>query len=94
MAVAAFADDPFFSYLFPNDATRDRNVGNLHRAVMINLATLGVLRTAYVEDQAVGVALWIPPNAWPYPVSLQLRQLLTAQRSPGSLSVSDALAVA
>ena len=78
VAVRAFDDDPFFSYLFPKTEQRHRSVGRLHRAVMVHLASLATTRSAVLDGTVVGVALWVPPGRWPYPAKVQVRQLLGA----------------
>jgi len=81
VAVRAFDDDPFFSYLFPDPDRRHRSVGQLHRAVIHQLGPHATTRTAYVDDKVAGVAIWVPPSGWPYPVRLQVRQALSALRA-------------
>ena len=81
IAVRAFDDDPFFSYLFPKPDRRHRSVGRLHRAVMVDLAGLAVTRSAVLDGKVVGVALWVGPGRWPYPPGVQLRQLFGALRA-------------
>jgi len=81
VAVRAFDDDPFFSYLFPQPARRHRSVGRLHHTVMVHLAQLAVTRSAVLDGKVVGVALWVGPGKWPYPPLIQLRQLYGAMYS-------------
>jgi len=81
VAIRAFGDDEFFTYLFPNEQRRAGAVGALHRSVLVHVAPLGVLRTATVDGRVAGVALWIPPGAWPYPSAVQLRQALGSIRA-------------
>jgi GNAT superfamily N-acetyltransferase len=81
VSIRAFHDDPFFSFLFPNEATRDRSVGILHRVVLRQVAEIGLTRTAYVDGHVVGVAVWIPPGRFPYPPLVQIRQLLGSIRA-------------
>ncbi len=76
VSVRAFEDDPFFRYLFPDDATRPKGIAVLHRVVLRHVAPLGVTRTAYVDGHVKGVAIWLPPGAWPFPPRVQIRQLL------------------
>jgi GNAT superfamily N-acetyltransferase len=78
VAVRAFDDDPFFSYLFPATAQRHKSVGRLHRSVLHQLGAYATTRTAYLDGKVVGVAMWVPPKGWPYPVRLQFRQMLSA----------------
>lgn len=75
VSVRAFGDDEFFAMLFANEATRARGVGIMHRVVLQHVATLGTTRTAYVDGHVAGVALWLPPGHWPFPISVQIRQL-------------------
>jgi GNAT superfamily N-acetyltransferase len=78
IAVRAFDDDPFFSYLFPDPDQRHRAVGRLHRSVLHQLGGHATTRTAFLDGKVVGVAMWVPPKGWPYPVRLQFRQMLSA----------------
>lgn len=81
VAVRAFDDDPFFSFLFPGDDHRHRGVALLHRSVLRDIGPLGTTRTALVDGHVAGVALWIPPGGWPYPASIQIRQLFGGIRA-------------
>ena len=54
VAVRAFDDDPFFSYLFPRPRQRHRSVGRLHRAVISHLAPVAITRTALLDGKVVG----------------------------------------
>jgi GNAT superfamily N-acetyltransferase len=81
VSVKAFDDDPFFSFLVPNPDRRHLAVGRLHRTVMRQVGPLAVTRTAYIDGAVAGVAMWIPPGKWPYPASIQARQLFGAIRS-------------
>lgn len=81
VSVRAFGDDPFFEFLFPNAATRDRSVAILHRAVLREVAAIGVTRTALLDGHVVGVAVWVPPGRWPYSPLIQLRQLKSTLRA-------------
>ncbi len=76
VAVRAFDDDPFFSYLFPKADHRHRAVGVLHRAVIHQLGSHATTRTAYVDGKVAGVAIWVPPSGWPYPALVQVRQVV------------------
>ena len=92
IAVRAFDDDPFFQYLFPGEAQRQRSVAMLHRTVLRSVASIGVTRTAYVDGNVAGVAVWVPPGKWPYSPLLQIRQLIgaVAAAAPGFSSLSRA----
>jgi GNAT superfamily N-acetyltransferase len=81
VAVRAFDDDPFFSYLFPKPAHRHRSVARLHHAVLVSLAKLATTRSAVLGGRVVGVAVWVPPGSWPYPASVQLRSALGYARA-------------
>jgi GNAT superfamily N-acetyltransferase len=81
VAVRAFSDDPFFGFLFPEEAHRERAIARLHRGVLTDVAALGTTRTAILDGHVVGVALWVPPGSWPYPPLHQVRQLLRALRA-------------
>jgi GNAT superfamily N-acetyltransferase len=81
VSIRAFQDDPFFEFLFPKDASRDRSIGILHRVVLQKVATIGVTRTALVDGHVVGVAVWIPPGRFPFPPMVQVRQLFGSIRA-------------
>lgn len=76
VSTRAFADDPFFSYMFPDESRRGRSLAILHRVVLRRVAPLGTTRAALVDGRVAGVSLWLPPGAWPFPVRVQLAQLL------------------
>lgn len=76
VSVRAFEDDPFFRFLFRDDATRARGIAILHRVVLRRVAPMGVTRTALVDGKVAGVALWLPPGTWPFPVRVQFLQLI------------------
>lgn len=78
VAIRAFADDAFFAYLFTNEARRARSIGILHRVVLKHVATIGTTRTALVDGRVAGVAVWLPPGRWPFPVGVQLRQIFAS----------------
>lgn len=80
VAVRAFGDDPFFRWMFP-ESHFDEALGRIHRAVLVQVASLAVTRSAVLDGRVVGVALWIPPGSWPYPPGVQLRQLLSGIRA-------------
>jgi GNAT superfamily N-acetyltransferase len=75
VSVRAFADDPFFRWLFPNDTTRERSTAKIHAVVLRHLSSIGTTRTAFVDGKVAGVALWLPPGSWPLPPMAQVRQL-------------------
>ena len=81
VAARAFHTDPFFAYLTPNAVARSRGLDLYWLAVCRNLGTKGRLLTARSEGRIVGVAAWIAPGGYPYPVRTQLGQGLGALRA-------------
>jgi GNAT superfamily N-acetyltransferase len=77
----AFQTDPFFAYLTPNAVVRSRGLNLYMLAICRNLGPKGRLLTARRDGQIVGVAAWIAPGGYPYPVRTQLGQSLGALRA-------------
>jgi len=75
VATAAFADDPFFSFLSPRANLRRRGLAIYWRAAVASLGerglTLGVRRK---DGRLVGVAAFVRPGCYPLPATTQLRQ--------------------
>jgi GNAT superfamily N-acetyltransferase len=78
----AFFDDPFFSYLLPDDAMRRSRMPIFFRAVYTHMGTHGRIVTVRDEDdQALGVAAWLTTGGYPLPVKLQLSQIPASLRT-------------
>jgi GNAT superfamily N-acetyltransferase len=80
VAARAFHTDPFFEYMTPNAVARSRGLDLYMLGVCRNLGSEGRLLTARRGGRIVGVAAWIPPGGYPYPVRTQLGQGLGALR--------------
>jgi ribosomal protein S18 acetylase RimI-like enzyme len=80
VAGRAFADGPFFRFLFPDDEQRIHSLRIIHRTVFRHPGPGAVLRTARdSQHRIVGLALWIPTGRYPLSAMSQMSQL------PGSL---------
>ncbi len=76
LAVRAFGDDPFFRFVMPDDAMRQRGLYLVHRSVMAHAGPGAHLRTVRASnDRIVGVALWLPTGRYPQSVMTQLSQV-------------------
>jgi GNAT superfamily N-acetyltransferase len=82
VATDAFADDPFFRFLSPNEKLRRRGLGIYWRGAVAALGerglTLGVRRG---DGRLVGVAAFVRPGGYPLPVMSQVRQAGSALRA-------------
>ena len=78
----AFFDDPFFTYLLPEDALRRSRLPIFFRSVFTHMGTYGRIVTVRDDtDTALGVAAWLTTGGYPLPVSLQLRQIPSSLRA-------------
>jgi ribosomal protein S18 acetylase RimI-like enzyme len=78
----AFFDDPFFTYLLPEDALRRSRLPIFFRSVFTHMGARGRIVTVRDEtDTALGVAAWLTTGGYPLPVMLQLRQIPSATRT-------------
>ncbi|RKS73708.1 acetyltransferase (GNAT) family protein [Actinomadura pelletieri DSM 43383] len=80
----AFYDDPLWSWLVPDDATRVRRLTGLFEVMLrrVHLPTGGtesVGRGARTE----AAALWAPPDRWRVPVRVQVAQAVPLIRAFG-----------
>ena len=74
LAARAFHEDPLFTHLHPDPSTRQREFSIEHRAYMKRIyLPVGLAEGAVVNDELVGMALWLPPDARK---SLTLREWL------------------
>jgi GNAT superfamily N-acetyltransferase len=81
VAARAFQTDPFFEYLSPGSVARARGLALYCHTLCAHLAPSSRLLTARRDGRIVGVGLWVPPGAFPFPLPLQLRQTLGALRA-------------
>ena len=78
----AFFDDPFFSYMLPDDDTRRSRLPMFFRSVYSHMGPHGRIFTVRNDDDEVlGVAAWLSTGGYPLPVSLQLRQIPSSLRT-------------
>jgi ribosomal protein S18 acetylase RimI-like enzyme len=78
----AFFDDPFFTYLLPDDALRRSRLPIFFRTVFTHMGEHG--RIVTVRDDAgtaLGVAAWLTTDGYPLSVALQLRQIPASLRT-------------
>jgi ribosomal protein S18 acetylase RimI-like enzyme len=76
----AFFDDPFFSFLFPNDKMRTRSLPIFFRTVFAHMGPKGKVVTVRNErDEIVGIAAWQTTGGYPPGIGVQLAQM------PGSI---------
>lgn len=82
VATEAFADDPFFRFLSPNDKLRRRGLAIYWRGAVAALGerglTLGVRRG---DGRLVGAAAFVRPGGYPLPAISQIRQAGSALRA-------------
>jgi ribosomal protein S18 acetylase RimI-like enzyme len=94
MSSRAFFDDPFFTYLLPNDAMRRSRLPYFFRAVYTHMGEHGRIVTVRDEnDVALGVAAWLTTGGYPLPMRVQLSQMPLSTRAfyrrPRSLLVGN-----
>jgi ribosomal protein S18 acetylase RimI-like enzyme len=90
----AFFDDPFFSYLLPNDDLRRARLPIFFRSVYTHMGAHGRIVTVRDDaDEALGVAAWLTTGGYPLPLTLQLRQIPSSlrafYRSPRSITTGN-----
>ena len=90
----AFFDDPFFSYLLPNDDLRRSRLPIFFRTVYTHMGVHGRIVTVRNDvDEALGVAAWLTTGGYPLPITLQLRQIPSSlrafYRSPRSITTGN-----
>lgn len=79
VGAAAFGDDPFFSFLMPQERMRRRALWIFCRATVREIGAAAVVHGARgASGRLVGVAAFVRPGGWPLPVPAQLRQLRSA----------------
>jgi ribosomal protein S18 acetylase RimI-like enzyme len=78
----AFFNDPFFSFLIPNDKDRRRSLPIFFRSVFAHMGPKGrVVTVRNEEDIIVGVAAWQMTGGYPLSVGTQLAQLPSSLRA-------------
>jgi ribosomal protein S18 acetylase RimI-like enzyme len=81
VAARAFHTDPFFAFLSPGAVLRARGLALYFRTTTRHLGPTARVLTARREGQIVGVAGWVAPGGYPYPVREQLFQALGTLRA-------------
>ena len=82
MSSRAFFDDPFFTYLLPDDAMRRSRLPYFFRAVYTHMGDHGRIVTVRDEaDDALGVAAWLTTGGYPLPIAVQLSQMPSSLRA-------------
>jgi ribosomal protein S18 acetylase RimI-like enzyme len=82
MSSRAFFDDPFFTYLLPNDEMRRARLPFFFRAVYTHMGEHGRIVTVRNEaDEPLGVAAWLTTGGYPLPIRVQLSQIPTSLRA-------------
>jgi GNAT superfamily N-acetyltransferase len=78
----AFFDDPFFSYLLPDDNLRRSRLPIFFRSVYTHMGVHGRIVTVRNDaDEALGVAAWLTTGGYPLPIKLQLSQIPSSLRA-------------
>jgi ribosomal protein S18 acetylase RimI-like enzyme len=90
----AFFDDPFFSYLLPDDTMRRQRMPLFFRSVYRHMGEHGKIVTVRdVADNVLGVAAWLTTGGYPLSMTLQLAQIPSGlrvfYRRPKSLPVGN-----
>jgi GNAT superfamily N-acetyltransferase len=79
VSTEAFADDPFFVFLIPEERARRRALGIFFRAMVGESKPVALVYGARdTSARLVGVAAFVRPGGWPLPIPAQLRQLRSA----------------
>jgi GNAT superfamily N-acetyltransferase len=82
MSSRAFFDDPFFTYLLPNDEMRRTRLPFFFRAVYTHMGEHGRIVTVRSDaDEPLGVAAWLTTGGYPLPIKVQLSQIPTSLRA-------------
>ena len=74
----AFHTDPFFEFLSPKAVLRAHGLVIWGLSICRHLGPKGTLLCARRDGRIVGVAAWIAPGGYPYPVGTQVAQTLGA----------------
>ena len=82
VASRAFFDDPFFTFLMPDDRKREKSLTIFFRSVLAHPGPQGRLVTVRSEhDEILGVAAWLTTDGYPLSVRVQLAQLPNSLRA-------------
>jgi GNAT superfamily N-acetyltransferase len=82
MSSRAFFDDPFFTYLLPDDAMRRSRLPYFFRAVYTHMGDHGRIVTVRNDaDEPLGVAAWLTTGGYPLPMKVQLSQVPMSLRA-------------
>jgi GNAT superfamily N-acetyltransferase len=82
MSSRAFFDDPFFTFLLPNDVMRRSRLPYFFRAVYTHMGEHGRIVTVRNEaDEPLGVAAWLTTGGYPLPMKVQLGQVPSSLRA-------------
>jgi GNAT superfamily N-acetyltransferase len=81
VAARAFHTDPFFAFLSPGALLRSRGLALYFQTTTRHLGPTAKVLTARRDGQIVGVAGWVPPGGYPYPIRDQLFQGLGTLRA-------------
>jgi GNAT superfamily N-acetyltransferase len=69
----AFQNDPGWSHLLPDASDRTQRLRMFFQTELLGvLLPMGVVWTT---DEAVGAAVWMPPDSWRVPVTATLREV-------------------
>jgi ribosomal protein S18 acetylase RimI-like enzyme len=95
----AFFNDPFFSYLFPEERQRRRSLPIFFRSVFAHMGPKGHVVTVRNEaNDIVGVAAWQKTGGYPLSIGTQLSQLPSSLRAmyrrPKAMSIGYAYMMA
>jgi ribosomal protein S18 acetylase RimI-like enzyme len=90
----AFFDDPFFTYLLPDDAMRRSRLPYFFRSVYTHMGEHGRIVTVRNDaDEPLGVAAWLTTGGYPLPMRIQLGQIPSSLRAfyrrPKSLTLGN-----
>lgn len=82
VSARAFLTYPQWTALWPDGRwRRARVLYALYRAVLADALDHGIVEAAVDDGEVVGVAAWLPPGAYPAPVSRQIRQAPAAVKA-------------
>jgi GNAT superfamily N-acetyltransferase len=82
MSSRAFFDDPFFTYLLPDDEMRRSRLPFFFRAVYTHMGEHGRIVTVRNDaDEPMGVAAWLTTGGYPLPIKVQLSQMPSSLRA-------------
>lgn len=90
----AFFDDPFYSYLLPNNGMRRSRLPLFFQSVYAHMGPYGrIVTVRNDDDEILGVAAWQATGGYPPSIKLQLSQIPSSLRAfyrrPRSLPVGN-----